>query len=264
MGCGSVSERPDAQSPVCGDGILQEGEACDDGMETATCNADCTVAACGDGIVNQAAGEQCDEGAGDTASCDADCTLAECGDGYTNSAAGEICDDGGDSPECDGNCSIPECGDGYVNAAAGEVCDDGNAANGDICNATCTALTCVSVNGFQWCYNNAACGQPCEQVCAALGKTLVADDAAWFAAQDTQAECEAISMALGLGPTVSIGSYTYACLEDSTGEHTVGGGLIAPLYCSTDGACPQNHRTNMDQNGVACGPGSRRSVCPCQ
>ncbi|MEX1363042.1 MAG: FG-GAP repeat protein, partial [Nannocystaceae bacterium] len=47
---------------ICGDGITNAtaGEACDDGGESATCNADCTLAMCGDGITNATAGEACD------------------------------------------------------------------------------------------------------------------------------------------------------------------------------------------------------------
>src|SRR5688572_32134520 len=39
--------------PVCGDGVIDEGEACDDGpanAETAACLPDCAAAACGDGL----------------------------------------------------------------------------------------------------------------------------------------------------------------------------------------------------------------------
>src|SRR6185436_12683362 len=65
--------------------------ACDDGGESKTCNADCTVSSCGDGVTNATAGEDCD-GAGESADCDADCTAAVCGDGIVNATAGEICE----------------------------------------------------------------------------------------------------------------------------------------------------------------------------
>jgi hypothetical protein len=59
-------------SAVCGNGVLEGGEQCDPGgFDTVTCDADCTLALCGDGYVNAAAGEQCDGGAG----CDASCHL---------------------------------------------------------------------------------------------------------------------------------------------------------------------------------------------
>jgi hypothetical protein len=114
-----------------------------------------------------------------------------------------------------------------------------------------------------WCFNNAACGQACNAVCAAFGMTPVNANT-WLAAQDTMAECQVLSQALGLGSNISITSYTYACAEDSTGVHTVNGGLVGPLLCSSYASCPANHLTNMDQLGIACGNGSRRSVCPCQ
>ncbi len=46
----------------CGNGVREEGEQCDDGGESATCDSDCTVAMCGDGTVNETAGEECDDG----------------------------------------------------------------------------------------------------------------------------------------------------------------------------------------------------------
>ena len=48
--------------PACGDGIISPGEVCDDGEETALCDDDCSVPACGDGVLNEAAGEACDDG----------------------------------------------------------------------------------------------------------------------------------------------------------------------------------------------------------
>jgi len=46
----------------CGNGMQDAGEACDDGGESATCNTNCTVSSCGDGVVNATAGESCDKG----------------------------------------------------------------------------------------------------------------------------------------------------------------------------------------------------------
>jgi Lectin C-type domain len=47
--------------PQCGDSVVQAGEACDDGKATATCDQDCSAVVCGDGVVNSAAGEVCDD-----------------------------------------------------------------------------------------------------------------------------------------------------------------------------------------------------------
>jgi cysteine-rich repeat protein len=53
-------------APVCGDStVWNQGtgsEACDEGGETATCNADCSVPLCSNGVVELNAGEQCDDG----------------------------------------------------------------------------------------------------------------------------------------------------------------------------------------------------------
>jgi len=47
---------------VCGNGFVEGDEACDDMGESATCNDDCTLAECGDGVLNVTAGEECDDG----------------------------------------------------------------------------------------------------------------------------------------------------------------------------------------------------------
>ncbi|MFO0547308.1 MAG: DUF4215 domain-containing protein [Polyangiaceae bacterium] len=47
---------------TCGDGFTAGNEACDDVvLPTADCDADCSLPLCGDGIVNPAAGEECDD-----------------------------------------------------------------------------------------------------------------------------------------------------------------------------------------------------------
>ena len=129
--------------PGCGDGVVQAPEECDDGGESPTCDADCTLAACGDGQVNQGAGEVCDD-QGESPTCDADCTLAACGDGQVNQSAGEVCDDQGESPACNADCTPALCGDGQVNQAAGEVCD-GEAPDNALCEGC--DLSCEAAYG---------------------------------------------------------------------------------------------------------------------
>ncbi len=48
--------------PGCGNGIVEQGEECDGGGESSICDSDCTIAFCGDGVLNQTAGEECDDG----------------------------------------------------------------------------------------------------------------------------------------------------------------------------------------------------------
>lgn len=82
------------------------------------------------------------------------------------------------------------------------------------------------VAGIFWCFNPNACGEPCDQVCAALGLPLTISNVAWFAAQDTAAECQAINDAFGLGGAVSMAGYTYACSEDQFGPHAGPGPML--------------------------------------
>jgi cysteine-rich repeat protein len=122
-------------SSSCGNGVVDPGEPCDTGGNSATCDADCSSAICGDGFVNPAAGETCDNIL-DSPTCDADCTLPVCGDNHWNRTV-EQCDDGnlvsGDG--CSSTCRLEHCGDGRLDPF--EDCDDGNHINGDGCNAFC-------------------------------------------------------------------------------------------------------------------------------
>ena len=49
-----------------------------------------------------------------------DASCAKCGNGIVEFANGESCDDAGESADCNPNCTLTFCGDGYVNATAGE------------------------------------------------------------------------------------------------------------------------------------------------
>jgi cysteine-rich repeat protein len=124
-------------SSKCGNGALDAGEQCDSKVDTATCNADCTLVKCGDGHVNTVAGEQCDN-IGESPTCSAACKLPVCGDGVWNYAS-EQCDDGNvtDGDGCSHDCKLERCGTNGGVLDPGEQCDDGNRVNGDGCNAFC-------------------------------------------------------------------------------------------------------------------------------
>jgi cysteine-rich repeat protein len=123
---------PTAPPAVCGDGVLEPGEACDDGntLDGDTCSADCQSVlvpqVCGDGAVQ--APEACDDGNDVPADgCEPDCTLtpAVCGDGVAEQ--GEECDDGNtQNPGPDDTCN-PDCTLAPACAAPGQyvVCDAG-------------------------------------------------------------------------------------------------------------------------------------------
>ncbi|MBV1862021.1 MAG: hypothetical protein KUG77_26605 [Nannocystaceae bacterium] len=158
---------------VCGDGVVQGDEACDDRGETQTCNLDCTVAECGDGVTNEAAGETCDD-AGDSQTCDADCTVAECGDMTVNEAASETCDDGSETDVCNADCTVAECGDGVLNETAGETCDDGGESA--ICDTDCTQAECgdglINASAAEECEGGPGCSDACIVTCAPFAADL--------------------------------------------------------------------------------------------
>jgi cysteine-rich repeat protein len=130
-------------APVCGDGVIAGEEECDDMVETVACDTDCTVAECGDGVLNVTFGEECDEGP-ESLTCDSDCTPAACGDGLVNATAGEACDEGGEqTATCEADCTAATCGDGVFNLLAGEECDDGDAIDDNACSNMCTRTPCV-------------------------------------------------------------------------------------------------------------------------
>lgn len=145
--------------PVCGNGIVQEGEACDAGpgnSDTASdaCRIDCTLPFCGDGTADTAGGEECDDGdLTDLDGCNGSCELEICGDGIVNNQPSETCDDGNRSPNdlCTNACEPAVCGDGVVCSDAActsgpnggpEICDLGaaNSENGQ-CHPDCFGYT---------------------------------------------------------------------------------------------------------------------------
>ena len=156
-------------------------------------------------------------------------------------------------------------------------CEWANAVNGlnrdcdlfddGLANASCGALpipTSVTANGLSWYWNDVACGESCNDVCAAFGLTPVADET-WLAAQDSVAECQAISQAFGLGATVEFGNFGLSCLADDP-VHSLGDRIIIPpLRCSSAPSCPVFARENVAFFSSCGSPGgSQRFICPCE
>ena len=131
---------------VAGDERCDDGK--DNGDVYGGCGADCRPGPhCGDGHVD-APNEACDNGVNldgystSAEACAPGCVLPPtCGDGLIDAAFGEICDDGvndGAYDGCAADCSLgPRCGDAVVQEDGGEECDDGNRTNNDGCNANC-------------------------------------------------------------------------------------------------------------------------------
>jgi fibro-slime domain-containing protein len=130
----------DATTQVCGDGIIEMGETCDDGNSKPGdgCSGVCLIEpgytcptpgqtcvgtymqVCGDGKIE--GDEACDDG--NTTNGDGCSSTCEVEVGYACNAQGTC------SPT-----STAACGDGVVNA--GEQCDDSNTTSGDGCSPTC-------------------------------------------------------------------------------------------------------------------------------
>jgi hypothetical protein len=81
--------------PVCGNGMLEEGETCDDGEDTLACNSapGCRGAAC--------------------------CVAPTCGDGYVNTAAFETCE--GAARGCTDGCVAPLLFQDFQSSAGGDI-----------------------------------------------------------------------------------------------------------------------------------------------
>jgi len=182
-----------ASGPVCGNGIEEAGEECDDSNTdngdgcSSTCQDEggngcpgCTnpTPVCGNNALES--GEQCDDGGtinGD--GCSATCQTeppggSVCGNNILESL--EQCDDGntigGDG--CSSVCSIegagPACGNNVLES--GEQCDDGNVSGGDGCSETClvevVGPTCgnsILESGEQCDDGNTTNSDGCSSVC---------------------------------------------------------------------------------------------------
>ena len=164
--CEDDSGNPnDIETAVCGNGLLEEGESCDDAntKDDDGCSVDCVVeegwtckkagkpctkneepqpAVCGDAKITD--DEACDDGnAEDGDGCSSACVIE---DGWKCEEPGQPCtkmDDPADSV----------CGNGEV--TGNEACDDGNTENDDGCSSTC-----VIEDGWK-CEEP---GQPCTKI----------------------------------------------------------------------------------------------------
>ena len=134
-----IKETLVAAASVCGNGILEKKEECDDRnrRDDDGCSSTCLleIGICGDGIIQSMLGEQC-EGTKDCSQCRF--VSKTCGDG--NLDPGEECDEGAlnsSSPDanCRPDCSLSRCGDAVLDSQ--ELCDDGNRRNNDGCDRYC-------------------------------------------------------------------------------------------------------------------------------
>ena len=155
--CGEETLRA-AAAPECGDGAIDEGEACDDNNSrgrdgcSSSCEIEAGYACVGEPSVCTAAAEDTGTiedtgGSGDTGTIEdtggsGDTTVTDTGGSgdadviEDSSGSGDATDTTADTTDP----GPPRCGDGLVRP--GERCDDGNTDNSDGCNSAC----CVEPN----------------------------------------------------------------------------------------------------------------------
>lgn len=137
--------------PVCGNGLPEDGEECDQGPSNSdttsdACREDCRLPSCGDATTDVGRGEQCDDGNTVSADgCSASCVAEFCGDGIVNGSPLEQCDNGAENSDtkpnaCRADCKHPSCGDNVVDPANAEQCDDGNLVDQDGCSGAASPL----------------------------------------------------------------------------------------------------------------------------
>ncbi len=194
---------------TCGNGVVDSNEECDDGNtnDSDGCSDECEVEQTGcDGSPNTVGAVNCFVCPTGTS-----CQLSLCGDGVVNAANGEACDDGNVVTEagtaivpnvsCNAGCTAyvtdesGDCGDGLLDA--GEECDDGDTTAGDGCDAVCdvedTTHSCDNTEAPSVC-TAFACGNgilETGEICDD-GNTVTEtglDIVYWDGANDDEASC---------------------------------------------------------------------------
>ena len=188
--CAAWDESTCTMLSDCGNGVLDPGEVCDDGMNMGGeggCLTCTSIQECGDGMPEGT--ESCDDGilnGTGNGQCLDDCSATQsCGDETVNGT--EVCDDGilngTGNDACLSDCSGTQaCGDGSANGT--EACDDGvdNGTGEGFCLSDCSATqTCGDgvQNGSEFCESGDSemCtalsagfvggSAPCDSACAA-------------------------------------------------------------------------------------------------
>jgi len=269
---------------VCGNGLLDQGEACDLGGQNsddpnAECRRDCQPSGCGDSILDDQLGEECDDGIDNSDSlpnaCRTDCAAPSCGDGIADDLYGEGCDDGTGNSDtqpdaCRTTCAPAACGDAVVDT--GEECDETNldgatcatfgyTAGTLSCHADCTydQSNCHSgvcgngiIEGTEDCDLFELGGQTCQTL-GFFGGNLACSVSCTF----NTADCF-------LPPTMPVGAPCLTpadcngglCLEEAGPSHFGPPGGYCYEFCDANGGCP-----GSGPNGVCLQFGGGASYC---
>lgn len=138
-GCDPSCHREPAR---CGNAKREADEECDDGnlLDRDACSNRCLARSCGNARLEL--DEECDDGNSEDAdACSNGCRLVSCRNGRLD--PGEQCDDGNTTDRADGctnGCRLSVCGNGALEKY--EDCDDGNMRDGDACPSDCQYRVC--------------------------------------------------------------------------------------------------------------------------
>jgi cysteine-rich repeat protein len=277
---------PDATVAVCGNGVVEGDEACDDGNDLDDDACDACVLTCGDGVVGEE--ELCDEGiaAGEPGACPADCNdelacttdqltgegcLRACSHGdITATTPGDGCCPPGEDVNTDSDCPAG-CGNGVVEA--GETCDTAIAAgNPGACPTACDdGIACTTDTLFV--PDTGDCGAVCQYAeittpapgdgCCPAGATSATDSdcsaTCGDGTVDTGETCDT-GIATGEGACPTACDDGDACTVDaliSAGTCSAAcGGTTITGPVNGDGCCPATGNANNDDDCTpVCGNG---------
>jgi hypothetical protein len=238
--CLTGAEISSPNSNVCGDGVIGSGEDCDPSKSIVW-----DISGCPNGTaIKRTCNSSCHFGSPSNVSC-VDAIPGKCGDGKIQFARGEVCDDGnlnGQAWRCKTDCSgidNAKCGNGVVDA--GELCDPGVGKSGkkgwciggpytmdpDVSgsykgcnyNSECSTNNCFITPIKYSIFQDASCGWDCKSRGSYCGDTLIQSE--WGEDCDGDIAC--------ILPDGRDGRFscTDSCRKDNTSGGSTGGDMLA-------------------------------------
>ncbi len=255
---------PDCAAPTqCGNGILEPGEACDDGniLDGDCCSAICTFevagSACADG--NACNGDETCNGSG---TCDPG-LLLNCDD--ANVCTDDVCDPAigcvntNNMVACDDfdACTVGDtCGGGVCVSGSSLSCDDGNVCTDDVCDP---AIGCVNTNNMVACDDFDACtvGDTCGGGVCVSGGPLSCDDGLFCNGMET---CDPAAGCMSPGDSCPLDTNCNEVTDTCDPIAQCGDGVLDPVEQCDDGnildgdCCSAN--CTFEVAGSACADGN--------